>query len=68
MMTYRTGAAGAPSAAFARAGARPSPSPPRAQAELAAYYQRGLTPAPASDGGPGRYEVTTAEPRRDMDP
>ena len=68
MMTYRTGAAGAPSAAMAMAEHLLEQTLPQAQAELAAYYQRGLTPAPTPDGGPGRYEVTTAEPRRDMDP
>ena len=35
-----------------------------AQAALATYYQRGLTPA----GGPGAHEVATATPRQDMDP
>ena len=41
---------------------------PQAQAELASYYQRGLAPAPGPGGEPGGYDVTTAEPRRDMDP
>lgn len=40
---------------------------PQTQAELAAYYQRGLAPAPDAGGGPGGHEVTLAEPRRDMD-
>jgi hypothetical protein len=35
---------------------------PRAQAELAEYYQRGLAPAEAG------HTVTVAEPRRDLDP
>jgi len=35
-------------------------NPPNAQAELAAYYQRGLTPE--------SWDIATAEPRRDMDP
>jgi len=68
VLTYRTGAAGAPSAAMAMAAHLLEQTLPRAQAELAAYYQRGLAPAPAADGGPGGHEVTTAEPRRDMDP
>lgn len=64
MLTYRTGAAGAPSAALAMALHLLEQTLPAAQAELAAYYQRGLTPA----GGPGAHDVTTATPRCDMDP
>ena len=60
MLTYRTGAAGAPSAARAMADHLLEQTLPRAQAELAEYYQRGLAPAEAG--------VTVAEPRRDMDP
>ncbi len=36
---------------------------PRTQAELAAYYQRGLMPAADTAAS-----TTVAEPRRDMDP
>ena len=68
MLTYRTGAAGAPSAALAMAEHLLEQTLPQAQAELATYYQRGLAPAPGADGSDGRHEVTTAEPRRDMDP
>ena len=60
MLTYRTGAAGAPSAARAMADHLLEQTLPQAQAELAEYYQRGLAPAAAG--------VTVAEPRRDMDP
>src|SRR5271166_1022246 len=60
MLTYRTGAAGAPSAARAMADHLLEQTLPQAQAELAEYYQRGLAPAE-----PG---MTVAEPRRDMDP
>ena len=60
MLTYRTGAAGAPSAARAMADHLLEQTLPQAQAELAEYYQRGSAPAE-----PG---VTVAEPRRDMDP
>ena len=62
MLTYRTGAAGAPSAARAMADHLLEQTLPRAQAELAEYYQRGLAPAEAG------HAVTVAEPRRDMDP
>ena len=62
MLTYRTGAAGAPSAARAMADHLLEQTLPQAQAELAEYYQRGLAPAE-----PG-HAVTVAEPRRDMDP
>ena len=68
MLTYRTGAAGAPSAAMAMAAHLLEQTLPRVQAELAAYYQRGLAPAPAANGNPGDHKVTLAEPRRDMDP
>ncbi len=68
MLTYRTGAAGAPSAAMAMAAHLLEQTLPRAQAELAAYYQRSRQPAPAAGGSPGGHEVTLAEPRRDMDP
>lgn len=68
MLTYRTGAAGAPSAALAMAMHLLEQTLPQAQAELAAYYQRGLAPSLQPDGSPGNYKVTTAEPRRDMDP
>ncbi len=37
---------------------------PRAQAELATYYQRGLAPTPDN----ADYSSAVAEPRRDMDP
>src|SRR5271166_1929651 len=60
MLTYRTGAAGAPSAARAMADHLLEQTLPQAQAELAEYYQRGLAPA--------ELGVTVAEPRRDMDP
>ena len=60
MLTYRTGAAGAPSAAIAMAAHLLEQTLPTAQAELAAYYQRGLTPE--------SWDIATAEPRRDMDP
>ena len=60
MLTYRTGAAGAPSAAIAMAAHLLEQTLPKAQAELAAYYQRGLRPE--------SWEIATAEPRRDMDP
>jgi TrwC relaxase/AAA domain len=62
VLTYRTGAAGAPSAARAMADHLLEQTLPRAQAELAEYYQRGLAPAEAG------HAVTVAEPRRDMDP
>lgn len=62
MLTYRTGAAGAPSAARAMADHLLEQTLPAAQAELAAYYQRGVAPAGAG------HAVTVAEPRRDMDP
>ena len=67
MLTYRTGAAGAPSAALAMAEHLLEQTLPQAQAELASYYQRGLAPA-AADAGPDGHGVTAAEPRRDMDP
>lgn len=60
MLTYRTGAAGAPSAASAMAAHLLEQTLPKAEAELAAYYQRGLTPE--------SWESATAEPRRDMEP
>jgi hypothetical protein len=60
VLTYRTGAAGAPSAAIAMAAHLLEQTLPTAQAELAAYYQRGLTPE--------SWDIATAEPRRDMDP
>jgi hypothetical protein len=62
MLTYRTGAAGAPSAARAMADHLLEQTLPTAQADLAAYYQRGVAPAEAG------HTVTLAEPRRDMDP
>ena len=62
--TYRTGAAGAPSAAVAMAMHLLQQTLVAAQAALAAYYQRGLTPA----DGPGAHDVATATPRQDMDP
>ena len=62
MLTYRTGAAGAPSAARAMADHLLEQTLPAAQADLAAYYQRGVVPAEAG------HAVTLAEPRRDMDP
>jgi len=62
MLTYRTGAAGAPSAARAMADHLLEQTLPAAQADLAAYYQRGVAPAEAG------HTVTLAEPRRDMDP
>lgn len=61
MLTYRTGAAGAPSAARAMADHLLEQTLPQAQAELAAYYQRGLLDAAGQ-------AATLAEPRRDMDP
>ena len=64
MLTYRTGAAGAPSAAMAMAAHLLEQTLPRAQAELATYYQRGL--APTADNAD--YSSAVAEPRRDMDP
>ena len=60
MLTYRTGAAGAPAAAIAMAAHLLEQTLPKAHAELAAYYQRGLTPE--------SWDTATAEPRRDMDP
>ncbi|HUN38914.1 MAG TPA: MobF family relaxase [Acetobacteraceae bacterium] len=62
MLTYRTGAAGAPSAARAMADHLLEQTLPQAQAELAAYYQRGVVAADPTHG------VAVAEPRRDMDP
>jgi TrwC relaxase/AAA domain len=62
MLTYRTGAAGAPSAARAMADHLLEQTLPQAQAELAAYYQRGVAPSDPTQG------VAVAEPRRDMDP
>lgn len=62
MLTYRTGAAGAPSAARAMADHLLEQTLPAAQAELAAYYHRSVAPADAG------HDVTLAEPRRDMDP
>lgn len=64
MLTYRTGAAGAPSAAMAMAAHLLEQTLPRAQAELATYYQRGLAPTPDN----ADYSSAVAEPRRDMDP
>ena len=66
MLTYRTGAAGAPSAALAMAEHLLEQTLPQAQAELATYYQRGL--APAGPAGADAYAATAAEPRRDTDP
>lgn len=60
MLTYRTGAAGAPSAAVAMAAHLLEQTLPQAQAELAHYYQRGLAPE--------SWDIAAAEPRRDMDP
>ena len=68
MLTYRTGAAGAPSGAMAMALHLLEQTLPQAQAELAAYYQRGLTPTLAADGSSNPHEYTTAQPRQDMDP
>ena len=68
MLTYRTGAAGAPSGAMAMALHLLEQTLPQAQAALAAYYQRGLTPTPAANGSGNPHEFTTAQPRRDMDP
>ena len=65
MLTYRTGAAGTPSAAMAMAAHLLEQTLPLAQAKLATYYQRG--PAPASDD-PAAYSNTIAEVRRDLDP
>ena len=59
MLTYRTGAAGASSAAAGMADHLLEQTLSPAQAELAGYYQRGL------EAGPG---VTVAKPRRDLDP
>ena len=67
MLTYRTGAAGAPSAAMAMAAHLLEQTLPRAQAELATYYQRGLAPNVASATNDA-YASAVAEPRRDMDP
>ncbi len=60
MLTYRTGAAGAPSSAEGMADHLLEQTLSPAQAELAQYYQQGLQ-APTPD-------VTVAEPRRDLDP
>lgn len=60
MLTYRTGAAGAPSAAAGMADHLLEQTLSPAQAELAGYYQQSL---PAASPG-----VTVAEPRRDLDP
>ena len=68
MLTYRTGAAGTPSGALAMAMHLLEQTLPRTQAELALYYQRGLTPALGTDGRSNPHEFTVAEPRRDMDP
>ena len=65
MLTYRTGAAGTPSAAMAMAAHLLEQTLPLAQAKLAAYYQRG--PVPASDD-PVAYANTIAEVRPDLDP
>jgi hypothetical protein len=67
MLTARIGAAGFASAAMAMAKHLLRQTLPQFQAELAAYYQRGLAPAQGPDGKPGVHEVATAEPRRDMD-
>jgi len=68
VLTYRTGAAGTPSGAMAMTLHLLEQTLPREQAELALYYQRGLTPALGEDGRPDPHEFTLAEPRRDMDP
>ena len=60
MLTYRTGAAGAPSAAAGMADHLLEQTLSPAQAELARYYQQSL-----DAGSPG---MTVAEPRRDLDP
>ena len=60
MLTYRTGAAGAPSAAAGMADHLLEQTLSPAQAELAQYYQQSL-----DAGSPG---MTVAEPRRDLDP
>jgi hypothetical protein len=60
MLTYRTGAAGAPSAAAGMADHLLEQTLTPEQAALATYYQQGMEAA-----SPG---VTVAEPRRDLDP
>jgi hypothetical protein len=60
VLTYRTGAAGAPSAAAGMADHLLEQTLTPEQAALATYYQQGLEAA-----APG---VTVAEPRRDLDP
>lgn len=60
MLTYRTGAAGAPSAAAGMADHLLEQTLTPEQAALAQYYQQGMEAAE-----PG---VTVAEPRRDLDP
>jgi hypothetical protein len=65
MLTYRTGAAGTPSAAMAMAAHLLEQTLPLEQAKLAAYYQR--VPTPVSDD-PVAYANTIAEVRPDLDP
>jgi hypothetical protein len=60
VLTYRTGAAGAPSAAAGMADHLLEQTLTPEQAALARYYQQGLEAAAAG--------VTVAEPRRDLDP
>jgi hypothetical protein len=54
MLTYRTGAAGSPSAAASMAEHLLQQTLPEAQAELAQYYGRGI-------GGPD-WDASVAEP------
>jgi hypothetical protein len=60
VLTYRTGAAGAPSAAMAMAAHLLEQTLPRAQAELGIYHQCGLVPTPDN----ADYSSAVAEPRR----
>ncbi|HUZ62959.1 MAG TPA: MobF family relaxase [Acetobacteraceae bacterium] len=67
MLTYRTGAVGAPSSGKAMAAHLMEPTLPREAAELAAYYQAGARLA-QPDAPQGSDTATVAEPRRDMHP
>src|SRR3954465_13488238 len=62
MLTYRTGAANAPSVAGRMADHLMEQTQPRAAADRARYYQRGL------EGGPEHEGHTVPEPRRDLAP
>ena len=66
MLTYRTGAAGSPSAAGAMADHLREQTLPTDKAELARYYGRGMVADPAAEAG--EHGHTATEPRRDMHP